>query len=84
MVSKNNIDASGDDYHLSIQGYEFDLNREIEGSVKYINKKLAPEKKQTRVFLWTGDALAGKRGAGSDAFPWVREYERRRCGFDPR
>ena len=57
---KNNIDARGDDYHLSIQGYEFDLNREIEGSVKYINKKLAPEKKQTRVFLWTGDALAGK------------------------
>ena len=59
---KNNINASGDDYHLSIQEqeYQFDLNREIDGSVKYINNTLAPENKRTRVFIWTGDGIAGK------------------------
>lgn len=57
---KSNIDARGDDYHLSLQEYEFDLNREIDGSVKYINNTLAPENKRTRVFIWTGDGIAGK------------------------
>ncbi len=55
---KNYIDARGDDFHLSIPGYEFNLEREITGSVKYINKNLAPEKKQVRAFFWTGDGLA--------------------------
>lgn len=57
---KNYVDASGDDFHLSIPDYEFDLEREIAGSVNYINKKLTPEKKQVRVFFWTGDGLANK------------------------
>jgi polysaccharide biosynthesis protein PelA len=57
---KNYIDASGDDFHLSIPEYGFDLNREIAGSVEYINKKLAPEKKQVRVFFWTGDGIANE------------------------
>lgn len=57
---KNHIDARGDDYHFSINGYDFNLNREIVGSVDYINDQLAPENKRTRVFIWTGDAIAGK------------------------
>lgn len=55
---KNNIDAAGDQYQLSIEGYQFDLSREIAGSVEYINSTLAPEQKPVRVFLWTGDGLA--------------------------
>ncbi|HET7061526.1 MAG TPA: hypothetical protein VFI43_05040, partial [Nitrosospira sp.] len=58
--AKNNISTVGDDYRLPISGYGFDIQREIAGSVEYINKTLAPEGKDTRVFLWTGDGLAGK------------------------
>lgn len=47
-------------YHLDIPGYVFDLRREIEGSVGYINTRLAPPGKPVRVFLWSGDALPGK------------------------
>ncbi len=35
-----------------------DIHREIAGSVEYINRTLAPEKKHTRIFFWTGDGLA--------------------------
>ncbi len=44
--------------HLPIPGYAFtpnELSREIEGSVNYIDQNLAPPKKSTKVFLWTGD-----------------------------
>jgi uncharacterized protein (TIGR01370 family) len=44
-------------YHLEIPGYSFDLDREINGSVDYINRNLAPEGKRCRVFLWTGNCL---------------------------
>lgn len=43
------------DYHLKIKGYDFDLIREIEKSTRYIDSRLAPAGKKTRVFLWTGD-----------------------------
>jgi uncharacterized protein (TIGR01370 family) len=58
--SKANVNSSssGDDYQLPIAGYTFDLNREISGSVDYINQHLAPENKRVGVFLWTGDGLA--------------------------
>jgi len=57
---KNNINANGDNYQLPIDGYNFDLEREITGSVEYINRILAPEEKHARVFFWTGDGLADK------------------------
>jgi polysaccharide biosynthesis protein PelA len=44
-------------YHLSIKDYTFNLQREIVGSVNYINTRLAPVGKKTSVFLWTGDCL---------------------------
>ncbi|WP_432723389.1 bifunctional glycoside hydrolase 114/ polysaccharide deacetylase family protein [Jeongeupia wiesaeckerbachi] len=61
---------NAEDYHLEIPGYTLDLNREITGSIDYINHRLAPPGKQTKVFLWTGDckpmpdAVALTRKAG--------------------
>jgi polysaccharide biosynthesis protein PelA len=59
-----------DGYNLRIPGYRFDLHREIEGSVEYIQRRLAPAGKKVDMFFWTGDcvpgsdalALAGKAG----------------------
>ncbi len=42
-------------YNLKIEGYDFNITREVFGSTEYINKVLAPENKKTKVFLWTGD-----------------------------
>jgi len=57
--SKGNINSSGDDYSIQLDGYHFDLDREITGSVSYINQHLAPKGKQVQVFVWTGDGLPG-------------------------
>lgn len=45
-------------YDMPINGYHFSLEREITGSIQYINTRLAPKnKKKTTVFLWTGNCL---------------------------
>jgi hypothetical protein len=44
---------------LPVPSYRFDLDREIAGSIGYINERLAPPGKRVQVFLWTGDALPG-------------------------
>ncbi|WP_297889979.1 polysaccharide deacetylase [Sulfurihydrogenibium sp.] len=44
-------------YSLPIKNYKFSLEREIIGSVDYINKKLTPKDKKVKVFLWTGDCI---------------------------
>jgi uncharacterized protein (TIGR01370 family) len=44
------------DYTLKIAGYTFSLQREIGGSIDYINRRLAPPGKPVRTFLWSGDA----------------------------
>jgi hypothetical protein len=54
-----NNGADGDTYHLEIPGYSFKLESEIDGSIEYINRRLAPEGKQCRLFLWTGNCLPG-------------------------
>jgi hypothetical protein len=41
--------------NLMLPGYTFDLRTEIGGSIDYIDTRLAPAGKRTRVFLWTGD-----------------------------
>jgi hypothetical protein len=46
-------------YNLRIPGYKFDLDREITGSIQYIEKRLAPPGKKVDVFLWTGDCVPG-------------------------
>jgi len=49
--------AGGDEYQYSLKlpGYSYDARAEVGGSVKYIDERLAPQGKRTRVFLWTGD-----------------------------
>jgi hypothetical protein len=39
--------------HLAIKGYTFNLEREIKGSIDYINS-LAPRDKRVKVLLWSG------------------------------
>ena len=51
--------ADADDYHLNVPGYRFDLEREVQGSVDYINSRLAPPGKTTAMFFWTGDCIPG-------------------------
>jgi hypothetical protein len=68
--SEDEASDSGESYHLPIKGYKFDLNREIEGSVNYINQRLAPPNKKVKILLWSGncvstpDALAETYKAG--------------------
>ncbi len=42
---------------LAIPGYVYSVEREVDGSVAYINQRLAPPGKAVRVLLWSGDAL---------------------------
>ncbi|MGN1281354.1 MAG: endo alpha-1,4 polygalactosaminidase [Succinivibrio sp.] len=42
--------------HLPIPGYQLDYDREMKGSIDYINQKLAPKGKRVEVFLWSGNA----------------------------
>ncbi|MBX3192148.1 MAG: endo alpha-1,4 polygalactosaminidase [Labilithrix sp.] len=46
--------------HLAIRGYRFDLEREIAGSVAYINS-LAPPGKRVKVLLWSGNCSPSAR-----------------------
>lgn len=48
-------------YNLKLDGYSFSPEREAQGSKEFIDKNLAPEGKQTDVFLWSGDALPTER-----------------------
>ena len=59
--------TAGESYHLKLPGYQFDLQREIEGSIRYIETQLAPPDKQVRLFLWTGDCIPGR-----DALVWTQ------------
>lgn len=50
--------------NLPIPGYRMNLEREIAGSISYINDRLAPPEKPVRVFLWTGSADPDERALG--------------------
>ena len=50
-----NSGDSAETYNLAIPDYRFSAAREIGGSLKYINERLAPAGKTAQVFLWTGD-----------------------------
>lgn len=60
-------DEGEETYHLKVPGYRFDLQREIEGSVRYIESRLAPPGKKVEMFLWTGDCVPG-----ADAVEWTQ------------
>jgi len=44
-------------YNLAVGDYQYDPEREIGGSARFINKTLAPAGKKTEVMLWSGNAL---------------------------
>ena len=46
--------------HLPIDGYQLDFNKEIYGSLDYINTVLVPEDKKAELILWTGQANPSK------------------------
>lgn len=47
-----------EDEHISlhIPGYHFSVDREIRGSIDYINQRLAPPGKKVKIMQWTGEA----------------------------
>ncbi|MFW0884939.1 endo alpha-1,4 polygalactosaminidase [Candidatus Acidulodesulfobacterium sp. H_13] len=49
----NGIDKPG--YQLPVPDYKFSVKSNVEGSVNWINKNLAPKNKKVRVILWSGD-----------------------------
>lgn len=55
-------------YNLRLPGYQFNLQREIEGSIRYIEDRLAPPDKKVDMFFWTGDCIPG-----SDALALTRK-----------
>ena len=42
---------------LDVPNYKFDLQREIKGSMDYINKTLLPKGKKAGIFFWTGNCI---------------------------
>jgi hypothetical protein len=65
---KVNASDGNEGYNLRLPGYRFDLQREIEGSIRYIEDRLAPPGKKVDIFFWTGDCVPG-----SDALAWTRK-----------
>lgn len=55
-------------YNMRLPGYRFELQREIEGSIRYIEDNLAPPNKRVEMFFWTGDCVPG-----SDALALTRK-----------
>ncbi|CAE6818586.1 hypothetical protein R75483_06131 [Paraburkholderia domus] len=51
------VDRGGGDaaFSLNIPGYHFNIDREITGSIDYINTRLAPPGKRTVLLQWSGD-----------------------------
>ncbi|VVE34197.1 sugar ABC transporter [Pandoraea cepalis] len=59
ITGKANKEWGGDDaFSLDIPNYKFNLDREIQGSIDYINGRLAPPGKKVVVLQWPGDAQA--------------------------
>ena len=52
--------------HLPIPGYRYNAEREISGSINYIDNHLAPPGKKTRVMLWSGNCLPNE-----EALSWA-------------
>lgn len=47
-------------FSLRIPNYDLQLNREIKGSIDYINQHLTPVDKPVKAIFWSGDAAAPK------------------------
>lgn len=44
-------------FNLAIDGYEYSPERDLAGSIDFVNRELAPDDKELEVMLWSGDAL---------------------------
>ncbi|NTV68997.1 MAG: hypothetical protein HGA71_02505 [Azonexaceae bacterium] len=51
-------------HHLDIPGYTLDFDREINGSIDYIRRRLAPSGKPVNMLLWSGDTSPGADALG--------------------
>ena len=51
-------EEAGRSYGLPLPGYRFDLKREVQGSIDYINMRLMPPNKKASLFLWSGNCVA--------------------------
>src|SRR5258708_20007339 len=73
-AAPNEDDSKEVNLNLHIPGYQMDMNREINGSVDYIRKRLEPPGKPVDVFLWTGNTppLAHAPANSHDAGPLYR------------
>lgn len=64
---KISTEEAGEGYNLRLPGYRFNLEREINGSIAYIEQRLAPPGKKVDVFLWTGDCIPTSKALGAVA-----------------
>ncbi|MFM0014332.1 bifunctional glycoside hydrolase 114/ polysaccharide deacetylase family protein [Paraburkholderia sediminicola] len=47
--------TSSNGLSINIPGYRFNIDREIKGSIDYLDRQVAPTTKPVRVVLWSGD-----------------------------
>lgn len=61
---RHNQEDSGSElqiwHNMNIPGYNFNLETEIGGSLKYMNDNLLPPGKKVKLFQWTGNCLPGE------------------------
>jgi peptidoglycan/xylan/chitin deacetylase (PgdA/CDA1 family) len=48
------------DARLQLPGYVFDIEREVAGSIRYIEERLAPAGKKVRLYQWSGNTNPGE------------------------
>ncbi len=53
--------------HLPIPGYHYSAEREVRGSVEYLNSRIAVPGKQVKAVLWSGNALPDERAVRAAA-----------------
>lgn len=64
LAGRRVVNAEDEEYgfNLAVPNYpKINLKREIDGSIHYINKRLAPKGKKVVLVLWSGDALPGPK-----------------------
>ncbi len=59
-LEKDRKSSTAEPYNLTLPGYRFSIETEVNGSLDYINSRLAPPGKLARMFLWTGDCNPGE------------------------
>lgn len=73
---------NAESYHLPIPGYDYRVDREVRGSLDYINDRLAPKDKPAGLFLWTGNCVSTPEALRATRERRA-EHERRRYDHHP-